>query len=279
MSKSGKLTIAQSQLIIEQMGALIAQAGKTGFSVQLMNFLNQVAGVNHLSLFIFDQQLRPYLVLAESAGATNLAKDVGKIYQRSLSYRHDPNTVQVKLSPERSDGPLLVRLHAEQISDPEYRENIYKKFRLLERVSLIECLNERWMVTNLYRDVDAGEFKPAELAAIEQLARVISALLEKNFMLLPPEVWQATTRPTADMLENIIVSLNASLSDRELQVCARALLGKTSNGTALELGIQVATVATLRKRAYKKLNISGLNELFSLCLGKVVINDSFGAIT
>jgi len=43
----------------------------------------------------------------------------------------------------------------------------------------------------------------------------------------------------------------------------------TGEGIGLDIGVQPATVATLRKRAYAKLNISTLNELFALCLGQV----------
>jgi DNA-binding CsgD family transcriptional regulator len=51
-------------------------------------------------------------------------------------------------------------------------------------------------------------------------------------------------------------------------VCARALLGMTNVAIGLDLGVRAPTVATLRQRAYATLGISGLNELFGLCLAQ-----------
>ena len=76
-------------------------------------------------------------------------------------------------------------------------------------------------------------------------------------------------RPSKEQLERLVAGLSDSLTDREIQVCARAILGMTGEGIGLELGIKLPTVATLKKRAYAKLNISSSNELFALCLSRL----------
>ena len=43
----------------------------------------------------------------------------------------------------------------------------------------------------------------------------------------------------------------------------------TNLGIALDLGVKESTVATLRRRAYAKLGISGVQELFLLCLRRL----------
>ncbi len=58
--------------------------------------------------------------------------------------------------------------------------------------------------------------------------------------------------------------IDAGLTRRELSVCALALAGMTIEGTALNLGLKNTSVITYRKRAYAKLGISSLNEMFSL---------------
>jgi DNA-binding CsgD family transcriptional regulator len=60
--------------------------------------------------------------------------------------------------------------------------------------------------------------------------------------------------------------LPGRLSAREQQVCARALRGMSNPAIALDLGVQVSTVSTLRRRAFAKLGISTLSELFLRCL-------------
>jgi DNA-binding CsgD family transcriptional regulator len=73
-------------------------------------------------------------------------------------------------------------------------------------------------------------------------------------------------RPSNVQLEQMVAGLDGGLSPREVQVCARALRGMTREGIGLDLGVKTSTVNTLSQRAYRKLNISSLNELFALCL-------------
>lgn len=56
------------------------------------------------------------------------------------------------------------------------------------------------------------------------------------------------------------------LSPRELEVCIRIMLGVTSEGIGIDLGISRNTVLTYRKRAYARLNISSQNQLFRLVM-------------
>lgn len=56
------------------------------------------------------------------------------------------------------------------------------------------------------------------------------------------------------------------LSPREVEVCIRIMLGVTSEGIGIDLGISRNTVLTYRKRAYARLNISSQNQLFRLLM-------------
>ena len=56
------------------------------------------------------------------------------------------------------------------------------------------------------------------------------------------------------------------LTTRESEICERILIGYTSTGISLDLGIATSSVNTYRRRAYEKLGIATQNELFSLCL-------------
>lgn len=56
------------------------------------------------------------------------------------------------------------------------------------------------------------------------------------------------------------------LSPREVEVCIRIMLGITSEGIGIDLGISRNTVLTYRKRAYARLNISSQNQLFRLVM-------------
>ena len=68
---------------------------------------------------------------------------------------------------------------------------------------------------------------------------------------------------TLAYLREVLLSEPHLLSPREAEVCAGIILGYTTVGISLNCGISINTVATHRKRAYRKLGISSQNELFS----------------
>ena len=73
-------------------------------------------------------------------------------------------------------------------------------------------------------------------------------------------------REILQTFEWLLRLVHPGLTRRQVQVCARALLGMTNVAIASDLDVRVPTVATLRRRAYAALRISSLNELFALCL-------------
>jgi DNA-binding CsgD family transcriptional regulator len=74
---------------------------------------------------------------------------------------------------------------------------------------------------------------------------------------LPPEV-------ALQLFRRRLVALDRALTPRELDVCARTLIGLTAEGIALDLNIKKSSVFTYRKRAYARLGISSQNQLFRL---------------
>jgi DNA-binding CsgD family transcriptional regulator len=78
---------------------------------------------------------------------------------------------------------------------------------------------------------------------------------------------RASGRPQDETLwhyRRLLIALDRGLTPREIDVCARALLGMTAEGTALDLDIKKSSVVTYRKRSYERLGISSQHELFRL---------------
>jgi DNA-binding CsgD family transcriptional regulator len=73
-----------------------------------------------------------------------------------------------------------------------------------------------------------------------------------------------TRRATLQYYRHRLLILDRGLTARELDVAVRALYGLTAEGTALDLAIKTSSVITYRKRAYERLGISSLNELFRM---------------
>jgi DNA-binding CsgD family transcriptional regulator len=244
---------------------LIQCLGSPDFPKQLLFALQALIDVRHLAIIAFDDQLGAHIIAAESLGKVAVAKAAGKIYQRSLFYRYDPN-VRVIQADTEADEPLLLRLRAREITDAEYRSNIFDQFNLVDRLSILDHGSGHWLAINFYRESHSGEFDAGDIAAFGNAAGVIAALVARHFAIAPPASERASRRPSVEMFEALVGGLDERLTKRQVQVCARALMGMTNVAVGLSLGIQVPTVATLRKRAYATLKISSLNELFALCL-------------
>ena len=254
---------------------LIQALGSPDFPLQLLHALELLVGARHLSILMFDDRLNAQIGATESLGRLAVAKAAGRIYERSLFYRYDPNiraihgdAATVGLDESGNDEPLLLRLRAREIRDPEYREQIFDQFKLVDRLSILDHSSGHWHAINFYRESAEGEFDAADLAVFGSSAGVIAALVARHFAILPPTHGHASRRPSLEMFEALVGRLDAKLTTRQVQVCARALMGMTNVAVGLSLGIQVPTVATLRKRAYATLKISSLNELFALCLAQ-----------
>jgi DNA-binding CsgD family transcriptional regulator len=95
------------------------------------------------------------------------------------------------------------------------------------------------------------------------LAKLLLATAQKHEMLIdrPPSF---PRHLNVEGIERLLNLHSPELSPREREVCARAVAGKTIEGTSLELDIRRTSVITYRQRAYQKLGISRINELVAL---------------
>jgi DNA-binding CsgD family transcriptional regulator len=248
---------------------LVRALGEPGFERTLLEALHASVGAAHLSIIAFDRRLLPQLIAAESPGGATLARNAGRAYFGSSFYRHDPNRGALAVRPGGGgEAPLLLRLAARDIADRAWRQQIYERFGLEERLSLLGLAGAHWLVLNLYRGTADGPFAQAQIDTLRDAGALLLELVARHYALRPPAAWRRSARPPVALLEELLGRIDLRLTRRQVQVCARALLGMTNVAIGLDLGVRPPTVATLRQRAYATLHISGLNELFGLCLAQ-----------
>jgi DNA-binding CsgD family transcriptional regulator len=249
------------------LGKAILSLGEPDFAHALLSAMEPFVPVDHLAVVVFDNQFAAHLSAAGSRQPGNVALEAGRLYERARFYRHDPGARQLG-SANAAGGPVLSRLRASDITDPKYRREIYDRFRLLERLSLMDQVRDRWLMLNLYRSRGSEPFREDHIASIRRIASLLMSLAGKHAALIAPTPAPARPGRLASIryLEELLAGIEERLTPRERAVCARALAGQTVHGVASELGIKPPTVATLRRRAYSKLNISSLNELFARCM-------------
>jgi DNA-binding CsgD family transcriptional regulator len=127
---------------------------------------------------------------------------------------------------------------------------------------IFKALNGRTFKISFHRAKSAGSFGASDIDNIAGAAKVLTALLARH----EASAIFTVRKNSRVIYFDALLSAAPSLSEREASVCTGIILGMTSEGIALDLGISVNTVRTYRKRAYARLMISSQNELMKLIL-------------
>jgi DNA-binding CsgD family transcriptional regulator len=250
----------RSALTPDAFAPAIAALGRAAFASELLAALNRAVPVDHVCLMrIVDRARPPVLESASWRGGTHVA-EVQRAYLDGM-YRFDPN-LNLPARPEVA----VLRLRRESLEHAGYREACYARAGLLERITVAAMDEGQRVFLNLYRLEPSGPFAAGEVATIEELSQFLAALAVKHVGTLGMLLRSRNRGDRVAALAARLHALDGRLTRRETDVLSRVLLGVTSEGIALDLGIGINTVLTYRKRAYARLGVTSQAELFSLCL-------------
>jgi len=238
----------------------IAALGREAFASELLAALNQSVPVDHVCLMrVADRARPPVLESASWRGGAHVA-EVQRAYLNGL-YRFDPN-----MNLPAQTGVAFRHLRRDGVAHAGYREACFGRAGLLERITVAAADAGQLVLLNLYRLEPSGPFAADEIAAIEALSRFLAALSIKHVGTLGMLLRSRDRGDRIAALAARLHALDGRLTARERDVLSRVMLGVTSEGIALDLGIGLNTVLTYRKRAYTRLGVTSQAELFSLCL-------------
>lgn len=116
-----------------------------------------------------------------------------------------------------------------------------------------------------YSSTVAG-FSVKEIARIKKMSPLLTSLVARHTALVDAAGvnLEVLRERRLDTLRRVLVQHEAGLTTREADVCAAIVIGYRTDAIAVRLDISPNTVATHRKRAYAKLNISSQTELFGI---------------
>lgn len=252
----------KNNLDYDDIADLVEGLGGTSFPEKLLETLNLKCVLNHLSLVHLEEQDRITYILSASDSHVGITPTMQQLYL-SIYYRLDPN--KEFLEHFSSDKNILVRLlRAEEIADQGYRQLWYEKMGIVDRLSILTKADKGLYCLNLFRTQD--RFSEQDISILTELGGLLSALTVRHARLTGSLSSFMTRENQIETLMERLSKIDLSLTQRERQVCARILLGMSSEGIGLDLEIKTQSVLTYRKRAYARLNISSQNELFALCL-------------
>lgn len=251
----------QIMLSSKNMVNVIDNLGNSQFSEAFLKLLNSVVRVEHFSLVQLGEKEARFITSANIKGI-DIPKALQKMYLTHY-FKKDPN-IQLLVKAKKSDKVLFSRLIPEDIEDSSYQHFFDYDIKIVDRLSFSKGSDRGLYCINLYRF--SKKYSSTEIEKITDVSNLLMSCAIKHTRLAGGLSDFLTREAQINELEQRLHAINSKLTTRELGVCARALLGLSSEGIGLDLGIKITSVQTYRKRAYAKLNISSQNELFGLCL-------------
>jgi DNA-binding CsgD family transcriptional regulator len=174
----------------------------------------------------------------------------------------DPVRDAVDLLPDSET--VLLRIRPDDIQQPGFRNMFFDAGEIVERNSLLQrTRNGGWRCMSISRNASTGPCSDRELSRLVSIAQLFLPMMSRHATRTSAPL---PVRMSIAEIEQRFGERHPELSRREREVCARAALGVSVEGTALDLGIAVTSVLTYRKRAYARLSVSGPYELACLVM-------------
>lgn len=257
--QTGQFDLSRVTRLVSAIGRDDANA----LAAEVLNMLGPTTSVSQCTVFAYEFGNRPRTVSVADHRGGRFLRDVADTYAR-LFYALDGNQPIVSGATSDKPGSSLV-LHWQSSADIEhdgYRTACYATPNVSDRLSLLlQPAADIWLSVNLYRERDAGNFRPGEIELVESLAPLIGEATRHHYALRGQ-----SQMGIPQMMFARLRSLCPTLSKRELDVLRGVLEGHSATEIAERMGVKPTSVVTYQKRAYQRLGISSQRQLFALCL-------------
>ena len=242
--------------VLPHFEGVLHEAGGAGFYEALSRTVRQALPIDRLYLFGGDARTGPLIAEAEA----------GKPIVSSETYvaRFLPaDPLQAAICDAGiEDEVLRLCVTPSDITEPTYRAML-ERAAVTERLSFVRRTPQTWWCMTVARRRPAGSFVDRELDWLGGYFRLIMPLIARQPGGATP------MNSGADRIAELEARFGRSypqLTRRERQVCARAVIGVSIEGAALDLGIGTASILTYRQRAYRRLAVRSAFELARLVM-------------
>lgn len=256
----------QGTMLTDGIADMVALIGHPEFGSRFFGIAEEMLGADHCTVFVSQGDgVKTLVAEAQDDVAARRVRDLANCYSER-GFRNDPvwNRRDVQFCGSRACPDVLA---PGDFSDPGYRREFYDKPNILEELALSAQFEDGMRVyLSFYRERGRARFTSEEVSAVQQSAPITLRILAKHAEICArtaPQAPRLSREERYARVHQAILDDNRLLTNREAEVCTGIVLGYTVLGLSLNMGISVNTVATHRKRAYSKLNISSQNELFA----------------
>lgn len=249
--------------------------GEPAFVDHLMRLLNRIVPVDHCAVFTFSPEGHAEHLFTQSKMPKSRAERLASDYVGGY-FADDPNFAAVeRLRQGMATTTDIMPLDLQGDYDAAYRRHFFERNDLIDKASIAAAVESGVVYCNFYRMGGSGRYSPEDWRRLTHFLPLVTSLIAAHYKMrhaYPAADATADGSGARSLIHSVIGRAAPPfdrLTGREREVCARVLLGFTSEAIALDLGIASSSVATYRKRAYHKLGIASQNELFSLCLAAI----------
>lgn len=237
---------------------LVAGIGDANFADRLMLAFNALCAADMCSGFAIEGN-RPNALFAVSMDPKRSAfAHIATLRYVQKYWKRD--TIASSTLGRAHRSVQTIRRPSSVIRDLDYRHECYAEGEVVERISIYKAGTVP-IIANAYRLRASGAFSQDQIERLEALSPIVVATIDKHRQLVATSR-QPAPLPDPDSIAMRLRGLDkAALSEREVQVLAYILAGTDQGTIAREIGVEVSTVVTYRRRGYAKFGVRNKSEL------------------
>jgi len=256
----------------DHFGDVITTVGTKEFGTSFYGLCRDALAIEECTVFCFPLSAQPskLVIEAESTCARERADGLANQYVLG-DYLDDP--VVHRYLGQASNSVYV--LDPCDVDNQSYRERYYDGPSICQEMGVVGQVDDRRYLVTFARKSREAAFTRRDIDNLTNLTGFIFKAIRRHDALSELQSDARRANPVIDLsapdrredsiayLRDLLFNSDQRLSRREAEICSRIALGYSALAISLHFNISTNTIATHRKRAYAKLNISSQNELFS----------------
>lgn len=259
MAQTSFAELPQNHSSANPFPALIDAIGAEGFAARMMGSLYRLCGASSFSLITYreDYPFPRYFVSLD--GSDLFMRELAKL-DPDL-WRCDALILQ-RYSELRRQGRRDVHISRKASHRDRALQGLLGRAKVQERLLLCGGSHaDTFNVLHIQRSDSLAPMTRGQYGRLKSASQLLFSALNKHDEISSARSAASTVLTSHDEVLERIAQSGCNLARREIEVGAGILMGVTSLGIALRLGIGEQTVLTYRKRLYQRLGISTQREL------------------
>ena len=242
---------------------VIAAIGRPELPHHLLSHLFGTYRVEACAMYRLKRKT-PVAVLTSTIGSKEAAQRQADMYLQRSFWLRDPAMAEACGEATKSQA-WSHHMDVRSLSDQTVR-NVFTTIRIRERLIVSGGAPSNQAVLTLVKTDTNDGFSDRQRTDIETNAPMLLSILSKHMELSDCASGVSEALTSLQLIERCIAESTLNLSRREGQVAARIVYGISHAGIAVDLGVSEETVATYRKRLYRRLEMGSQRELVLLYL-------------